>query len=230
MQRIWLCSILVFVAACPSQVEREREAAMADPDDPRVVRDGDDLYPKSALVKADEPLKQSPGTGRPDETNGVCRLFAPELPDPHCCDREFGFDADAVLKACGHKLYLGESVQGTCGYHFLARDDTAAWYRMTLAREATPQEAAQAQATFVRNKLRTPPIAVEPIPTIVGGYWMAHDNQRWAFLPGWDKVRRITWQEDVCDETKMVAALETIAAAKQPPAGAKRLGMVPKAR
>src|SRR5690606_25324703 len=90
---------------CPAKVPTPESEAQAgrspagvpitDEDDPRVVRDSDDLY-----VAEDAPrqttARPSLGSGKPDTSNGVCKLFAPKLPQPECCPQETGFDAEKI--------------------------------------------------------------------------------------------------------------------------------------
>jgi hypothetical protein len=115
--------------ACPAKVPTPRTEAQSGPSspegvpvvddsDPRVVRDGDDLY---ALGSAPRRPSEEPalGSGKPDTSNGVCKLFAPKLPEPECCPFETGFDAERIKQICGHELYMGESLQQSCGYFFL---------------------------------------------------------------------------------------------------------------
>lgn len=223
---------------CPSRVDREDPAEHAGPvtreDDPRVVRDSGDLYsvesPGAPL--ADESAAAAGlGTGKPDETNGVCRLYAPKLKNPVCCDQEYGFDAEQAKKLCGHDLYLGEHFRSSCGYYFMSPGESYTWIRASFIPQVADAKAAADEHDLVfQRRARRPEFHSEPIPGIQGAYWSSDKDLHWAFLPGWSKVRRITWRSDACDEKAIVELLKQIRDAKEPPAGAERLGLVPTAR
>ena len=235
----------VFVLAalscgCPNEIDpaslapkSTAKAAVVDETDPRVVRDGEDLYPAAAIERAEELAKPTPvaglGSGVPDETNGQCRLFAPKLPSPECCKAEYGFDAEAVREACGLELFLGESFQYSCGYYF-HRDGQPVWMRMGHLPDADPKAAADAHDMKMRTVTKNPTYASKPVPGVEGALWSSHENNRWAFLPGWTRARQLSWHKDTCSDEAVFAVIKQLVAAKEPAKNAKRLDLVPKAR
>lgn len=208
-------------------------------DDPRVINETGDFYaanpeadPARATPTAPPPAT-SPGTGRPDETNGKCRLYAPEMPDPGCCERQLGFDVDTVKRACGLKLYLGESFHATCGFYFLT-DATATgaaptWFRLSTVRGATPRESADEHDEYTRKLWRDPEFRSEPIPGLAGAYWSQKEDLHWAFLPGWSTVRQFTWQDGSCSDEGIRQILAALVAAPEIAAGTGRLALIPTA-
>lgn len=227
---------------CPSEVEhrlgdpKPQTPAVTDESDPRVVRDGDDLYPASTKERAeqkDRPDETPPGvgSGRSDESNGVCRLFAPKLPEPECCKGEYGFDAEKAEEACGLDLYLGESFHFTCGYYF-HRDAGHTWFRASFLPFDDVEEAVEAHDKKLQNLLRDEGFESTPVPGVPGAFWSRHDAKglNWAFLPGWQKVRQVAWEDDACSREGAAKVLQAMMAAKEPPPDAPRLALVPKAR
>jgi hypothetical protein len=235
---------LLFVAlatasGCPNEIDASSLAPKAaaksvDEQDPRVVRDGEDLYPAASIERAKETEKpETPtglGSGKPDESNGECRLFAPKLAAPECCKSEYGFDIDAVQKACGLDLFLGESFQYSCGYYFNEEGKSPQWMRMGLLPEKDPKVSASAHDKKLRDITKNPQYSSSPVPGVEGALWSGHDGNRWAFLPGWEHVRQLSWRDETCDEAGMIKVIEQLVAAKQPPKGARRQGLLPKAR
>lgn len=223
---------------CPSRVEHEDPAEHAGPvtreDDPRVVRDSGDLYSveaPSAPLEAESSAAAGLGTGKPDETNGVCRLYAPKLKNPVCCEQEYGFDAEQAKKLCGHDLYLGEHFRSSCGYYFMSPGKSYSWIRTSFMPEApTPKAAADQHDMVFQRRAKRPDFHSDPIPGLPGAYWSSDKDLHWAFLPGWSKVRRVTWSDDSCSEQAMLKLLEQIRDAKEPPKDADRLALVPTAR
>ena len=200
-------------------------------DDKRVVADSEDYYPADRGTPNQHLPPAAPGSGLPDDTNGKCRLFAPELPDPECCARELGFDVAAVKRACGLKLYLGESFHATCGYYFLpdvtAQGVEARWFRLSSAKGATPQEAAATHDEYTRKVSRDPDFTSVPVPGISGAYWSTQDDLHWAFLPGWSTVRQFTWQSDGCSEEGIREVLQQLITTPEVPAGSPRTSVIP---
>ncbi len=233
-----LIALLGPLTACPQTTQTEADAPNPDappsPADKRVVADTADYYAAEDAptpAPATVPPPSSPGTGRPDETNGKCRLFAPELPDPQCCERQLGFDVEVVKRACGLKLYLGESFHATCGYHFLP-DATrtgapATWFRLSTVAGASPREAAEAHDTYTRKLMKDPSFTSVPMPGVTGVYWSEQDDLNWAFLPGWSVVRQFTWQDGGCSEEGIREILEHLVDAPEVPSGAPRPSLVP---
>jgi hypothetical protein len=238
LRRGLLVGLAAFQLGCPSRVDREDPAEHAGPvtreDDPRVVRDSGDLYSveaPSAPLEAESNAAQGLGTGKPDETNGVCRLYAPKLKNPVCCTQEYGFDADAAKTTCGHDLYLGEHFRSSCGYYFMSPGKPYTWIRASyLPQATTAKQAADEHDLVFQRRGGKPDFHSEPIPGISGGYWSSDEDLHWAFLPGWSKVRRITWRDDACSEDGILELLKSIHVAKEPAEGAERLALVPKAR
>lgn len=226
---------LSLLAACPQASEpapdAPSDAAPPSPDDKRIVADTADYYVAENGVPNPTPEPAVPGRGKPDETNGVCRLYAPELPDPTCCERQLGFDVDTVKRACGLRLYLGESFHATCGYHFLpdatATGTPATWFRLSTVRGADAREAAESHDLYTRQLSRDPNFRSVPIPGIDGAYWSEQDDLHWAFLPGWSVVRQFTWQDGACSDEGIREILERLVDAPEIPAGTPRTSLIP---
>lgn len=203
-------------------------------DDPRVVVKNGELYTQKIVERAEE---RSPGdddqpglgSGRPDETNGVCRLYAPKLPHPQCCETELGFDVETVRAACGHDVYLGESFRQSCGYYF-HHDDGPRWFRLSKIAETSAKQAAEHHDLKLAEALGARYSPSTPVPGVEGAYWSRHEGYRWAFLPGWENVRQLSWEDVSCSDEGAVKVIQQIIAAKPAPAHAQRLGLVPKAR
>lgn len=200
------------------------------PDDPRVVAATGELYAARALeelaAKNPAPETPSPGTGRPDETNGVCRLFAPELPNPVCCEDTLGFDVRAAGEICGLPVYLGESFHHTCGFYFVREAGTPArWFRMSYVRGDSPRQAAEEHVMLLH---RTDPTAgTEPMPGVEGVWWVRQGEDRWAFLPGWQRVRILAWKSSACSDDKIADLVRQIVAAPEVVTGPRRNGLIP---
>jgi hypothetical protein len=232
--------ITAILLGCPTQVDVE--AARPKPaaptpieEDPRVVKDGEDLYAAEVIEKrqvAEEASKPSvgAGSGKPDESNGVCRLFAPELPRPECCEAEYGFDADELSQACGFELYLGESFQYSCGYYFHRTGTLPAWFRMSFITGENPQATADVHDQKLRRVAKDESLKSTPVPGVDGALWSTHDGLRWAFLPGWKRVRQLSWKQTECSDEAMAKVIAKIVAAEEPPAGTKRTSLVPERR
>lgn len=230
---------LALVLGCPAKVPTpEQEPTWASPsvgavatDDPRVVRDGDDLY---AADSAPRPLPDdpAPGSGRPDTSNGVCKLYAPKLADPQCCPFETGFDAERIKQICGHALYMGESLQQSCGYFFLHDTQGSAPVSLRGSKITSTEVSAAAADHDLRlgRITNNSEFASVPVPGVEGALWSGADGLHWAFLPGWSTVRMISWADDACPIDKMPEVLGVIAQAKQPPENAPRPDLVPIAR
>lgn len=232
MARLPLLVLPALLLACPQAQPSETPVGKAvgpGADDPRVVSDGTDLYPgKAPAPHTVEPSPSlgsaSPGTGRPDETNGKCRLFAPERQGPQCCVDPLGFDVAAVQSICGLEHYLGESFLNSCGFYFLPRaGQPLTWFRLSVVRGEGPRAIAEEQAAILR---RTDARAVaEPLPAVPGAYWVHDDEYRWAYLPGWEHVRLFTWKSTSCPEGKVDELLRAVAAL--PERGPRRSGLLP---
>ncbi len=229
---------LLTSSGCPAEVTPEAQQGSATQgaplteDDPRVVRDTDDLYPADSVPNP-APAPAPPGSGRPDISNGVCRLYAPKFPDPECCPVETGFDADVVRKLCGHDLYLGESLRHSCGYFFLPKIESGAppqAIRVSKVRSETASAAAEGHDERLQHRLRDPDFHSTPIPGVEGGMWSQADGIHWAFLPGWPSVRQVSWPDAACSDEAMEKVLLSIFEAKPPPTNAPRPGLVPVAR
>lgn len=237
----WLLLPLVPLSlGCPADTgnpygERKKKAPPpVSADDPRVaVKDGE-MYTQKTIERAEEKTRGKEdepglGSGRSDETNGECRLFAPKLPHPQCCKAELGFDVDTVKEACGHELYLGESFRFSCGYYFHS-DQGPRWMRLSKLPESDPAQAANHHDRKMQEALGEKYEGSSPVPGVPGALWSRHDQYRWAFIPGWDNVRQLSWQDTSCSDEGIAKVIAQIAQAKPAPEGARRLGMVPKAR
>jgi hypothetical protein len=198
-----------------------------------VVRDGDDLYAVPDAVAGEADPTQAgpaPGSGKPDETNGVCRLFAPKLPKPECCAAETGFDVETAKSACGHSIYLGESFQHSCGYYFHRDQGKPAWFRVAFVPGDNPKDAANSHDARMKRLTKNPQFESTPVPGVRGAYRSGHDGLNWAFLPGWPQVRLLSWRDTSCDDAGIKKLMAKIIGAKKPPKGARRPGLFPKAR
>ncbi|MBL9102026.1 MAG: hypothetical protein JNL82_13765 [Myxococcales bacterium] len=229
-----LLPLVLVLAACPQANPVDPAAGKVEAPpviDGRVVTVDGDLYPTKTGKTAVAPPPPSPGTGVTDETNGKCRLYAPELPDPTCCARELGFDVATVQAACGLKIYLGESFYGTCGYHFVpdavAGGAAARWFRMSLVAEPTAKEAAEAHDRRARK--RGAGVTAAPFPGVDGVYWSSQDELHWAFVPGWSSVRMFTWSDASCSPEGVARVLSQLVAAPEVAAGTPRTSLVPSA-
>lgn len=232
---------LGLLLGCPAKVPTPESEAQASgnpsgvpvtaEDDPRVVRDGEDLYAaEDAPTQAPPP--PAPGSGRPDTSNGECKLFAPKLPEPKCCPFETGFDAEQVRKLCGHALYMGESVQQSCGYHYLpdASGGVPVALRASKVNRESVADAVRSHDARMAKTFQRPDFASTPVPGVEGAMWSDHDGVHWAFLPGWKSVRLVSWTADACPIEKMPEVLQLMVEAKEPPPDAPRPGLIPIAR
>lgn len=236
-----MLAALGLTLGCPAKVPTpESEAqdsrtpegvAVTAEDDPRVVRDSDDLY-----AAEDAPTQPPParglGSGKPDTSNGECKLFAPELPEPKCCPFETGFDAERVRELCGHALYMGESVQQSCGYYYLP-EMTGGVAVALRASKVTRESVSEAVASHDKRIAKTFKLASfqsTPVPGVEGAMWSEHDGLHWAFLPGWKSVRLVSWTDDACPIEAMPEVLKLMVEAKEVPPHAPRPGLIPIAR
>jgi hypothetical protein len=204
---------------------------VVDDSDPRVVRDGEDLYAVESAPRTPSEDEPALGSGRPDTSNGVCKLFAPKLPEPECCPFETGFDADRIKQICGHELYMGESVQQSCGYFFLPsmQGSFPVSIRASMIDQENLAKAAADHDQRLAQLTKNPAFASTPVPGVEGAMWSTADGLHWAFVPGWKLVRLVSWADDACPIDKMPEVLALMAKAAEPPPGAPR-ELVPKAR
>jgi hypothetical protein len=227
---------------CPAEVQHAPRktaappppppAPMVDENDPRVVKDDEDLYAAQAVERRDpEPEGPAPGSGKPDESNGVCRLFAPQLEKPECCQHELGFDADTVQKSCGLDVYLGESFQASCGYFFHeAGDAEPRWFRMSVVDAAGPKEAVDAHVERLRVRQKAQDARAQKVPGVPGAWWTKHEGLAWAFIPGWSRVRQLAWRDTFCSDDAIASVIGRIAQAKEPGPTDRRMDLIPRAR
>lgn len=233
MPRLTLTAPLAaLLLACPQAQPRDDAPADAPPSpgpaDARVVADTGDLYPGKAPTPAPEASAPTPGSGRPDESNGTCRLYAPELRDPKCCDETLGFDVEAARTACGLPVYLGESYYNSCGFFFVREPGTPpSWLRLTTIHGDTPQKAAEEHVLVLGRS--HPGATYEPLPGVPGAFWVKQDEYRWAFLPGWKQVRLLSWKDTSCSQEGVAALAQTIVAAPESVTGPRRKGLLPAA-
>lgn len=241
-----LTGSLVFgLAGCPQEISSEeqraeaaREAKQIAAADDRIAADTSDLYavrpnrpptPSATRHDGDGP---KPGSGAPDESNGVCRLFAPEHPQPVCCDLDLGFDVDTVQQACGERLYMGESFHATCGYYFFKPPaGEMMYYRLSYALGKTVAEAAGEHDERLRVRMGAPAdFASTAVPGVPGALWSSHEDISWAFIPGWRRVRQLTWRDADCDREGVAKIIKQLAEAPPVPTEAGRGGKLPKMR
>ncbi len=221
---------------CPQNIDpshlQVRQAGVAAANDPNVIVVGDDLYPKhmaEKLLPQPEP-KKSPGTGKPDETNGTCRLYAPQQPDPICCPESLGFDAALVGSTCGLPTYLGESVsRGGCNYYFHGADEQIHQFRVRIEPGNTPAEAAADHDHNMRRVARNPAFASTPVPNMEGAVWSSFESFRWVFFGGWSRMRLLTWKDSACSDAHGLALVRAMMQALEPERGAPRPSLVPTA-
>ncbi|MFO7566296.1 MAG: hypothetical protein R6X02_26875 [Enhygromyxa sp.] len=236
-----LLVVLGCALGCPAKAPTPQSEAQAgrspagvpvtDADDPRVVRDSDDLYATEDAPRQ-PPSTPALGSGRPDTSNGVCKLFSPKLPEPECCPQETGFDAEKVKQLCGHALYMGESLQQSCGYYYLPEPDGGIPVALRASRLnlESVSEAAAAHDERLAHTLRLPKFESTPVPGVEGALWSEHDGVHWAFVPGWSSVRLVSWTDDACPIEAMPAVLKLMIEAKEVPPEAPRPGLLPIAR
>ena len=189
--------------------------------------------PKSRPALADPRVEddtRAPGSGEPDEQNGVCRLFAPELRQPRCCERETGFDASLVQRACALPTYLGESFQHSCGYFYNHEGAGTAMFRVAFVPGATVAEAAKSHDRQLRKASRDPNFASRPMAEIPEVLWSTYRDWGWAFIPGWSAIRQFTWQRSHCNDEGVRTIIRSLLSAKQPAQGTPRQGLIPIAR
>lgn len=224
---------------CPAEVKDTEPAppprpkVEVDESDPRVVKVDDDLYAADALPPETDTGKAK-GSGKPDESNGYCRLYAPKLPEPHCCLTEYGFDAKATGETCGKPLYLGESFQRSCGYYFHdAQTGLPSWFRTTFVEGASPKEAAETEAARLEQRHNTS-IEVKPIAGTPDAYTLEYSGIAYAFMsgdPAWPNLRRLAWRKgESCSDEGIEKVVAQMATAKAPPKGAQRPGLIPAGR
>ncbi|MBK8266311.1 MAG: hypothetical protein IPK80_33915 [Nannocystis sp.] len=232
-----LVSSILIATGCPQQVAPAAKEVSAAPvvgaEDARVVADSSgDLY-AATPTNPKESAKDTPGpgSGAPDETNGVCRLYAPKLPRPECCPRDFGLDVALVQRACGHALYLGESLHASCGFFFSGEDTTTTkpkWLRLSVALESTVAKAAAAHDERIGLRVAMDPsFRSTPVPGVEGAMWSRHEELRWALIPGWSQVRLLTWNAQSCSEEGIVEVIQHLAAAPEVPSDAPRSSLIP---
>lgn len=237
---LWPVPILALLLGCPSPTGNPYGEKKTQPqprvgaEDPRVATKDGELYTQKTIERAEERSQGSAdeaglGSGRPDETNGECRLFAPKLPHPQCCAGELGFDVETVRAACSYDVYLGESHRGSCGYYF-QHDDGPRWFRLSKLPEESAKQAADHHDRKMAESLGDKYKPSTPVPGIEGAYWSRYDKYRWAFLPGWDEPRQLSWEDVSCSDEGIIQVMTQIVAAKPAPERADRLGLVPKAR
>lgn len=230
-----------FSLGCPAKVPTPESEAQAGKhpagvpvtaeDDPRVVRDSEDLYAAEDAPNQPRPAPAL-GSGKPDTSNGECKLFSPKLPEPKCCPFETGFDAEQVRKLCGHALYMGESLQQSCGYYYLP-DESGGIPVALRASKITSESVAEAVASHDARMAKTfkkPDFKSTPVPGVEGAMWSEQDDVHWAFVPGWGSVRLVSWTSDACPIEAMPEVLKIMANAKEVPPHAPRPGLIPVAR
>jgi hypothetical protein len=227
--------VLVVLTACPANPPALADQAPVKaeplPDDPRVVQVGEDLYRKKTSPVRD-PAAANRGSGVPDETNGECRLFAPGYPNPECCPKETGFDAEAAQRICGHELYLGESIRRSCGYFFMhaSAGGTPLFFRVSTLLATDPKQARDEHLSQIRRTYRDSTIEQVAIKGVDDGYRSSANGLNWAHLPGWTQVRLVSWEDDACELEAVDELLAIIAHSPEPPAGSPRIGILPRAR
>lgn len=233
--------VVASLLGCPTETgnpyaAKPKAKPQVGADDPRVVEKDGELYPQKTIERAEQRTRGGKdqaalGSGRPDETNGLCRLYSPELPDPECCKADLGFDMKTAQQACGLHVYLGESHRYSCGYYFATEDgNDRRWFRLGKLPESSAKAAADHHDRKMKEALGDKYALSSPVPGVEGAYWSRHDQFRWAFLPGWDNARQLSWEADSCSDEGIAKVIGQIVAAKPTPPGEKRLALVPTAR
>jgi len=234
-----LSACALALPGCPAEVKDTQAAPLrkstpqVDESDPRVVKIDDDLYASRAVPE--QPAEgEAKGSGKPDESNGYCRLYAPKLPEPHCCRTEYGFDAEAASGACGNPLYLGESFLRSCGYYFHdAEAGEPVWFRTSFVEAESPKAAAEAEAKRLQLRFGKP-VEFRALKAVPDAYTLEFEGIGYAWVsgdPGWPNLRRLSWEVgSTCSEEGIEQVVGQMATAKPPPQGAQRLGLVPEAR
>jgi len=112
---------------------------------------------------------------------------------------------------------------------FVQPDGTEAWLRLSYRPEATAAEAAASQLALVKRGNPATTATPTPVPGVPGAMWLADGRYRWAYLPGWSKLRQLSWSESTCPagEAAMFEVLRQVATAPPPPPGVRRRGMIP---
>ena len=177
---------------------------------------------KSTSVESAESEQPSPpqprlGVGKPDETNGECRLFAKEFKEPTCCPRTYGLGAKEVQEICSGVALLGEHLREGCGYYFLEdASGQVQWLRVSFIAETFPaKEAISMRDAYLKKRTRDPDFASTPIPGVEGGAYNVVNEIGWALLPGWARLRQAGWSEGFCGD-QLPKLLECIATAPEP--------------
>ena len=252
MRATWTCAVVIGISllgACRSDQtasETAKGSVVSDAhrmpetpeDDPRVVKVGDRLYAKSnpSLPPQAEPQpKPTLGSGIPDESNGECRLYAPEYPEPTCCPIQYGFDAEWTRELCGAATYLGESFRDSCGYFFVTdlQDPQPVGPRMSFVSALDPKTAATDHAEVLRYRHQDESIREQPVPSVEGAYWVLTEKYGWAYIPGWKKVRRLSWARSFCGSNedaglrRITRLIERLAAVSEIPIDAPRTSLIP---
>ncbi len=239
-----LLPALVLLMACPvsnpagGSIEIVSKNEALGTEDPRVEKRGTDLYAVGNAPDLDPKQRQAsdgnhaPGSGRPDETNGVCRLFSPQLPEPSCCPGETGFDLEDARDACGFQIYLGESLYGSCGYYFAGKTEQPISIRVQPLGAVSVVDAAGAHDRQLSRALKDENFKSTSIPGVKGGLWSraTAEGFNWAFIPGWKGARQVSWTDRDCERAKMPALLEAMVRAKQPHTEDERNAFLPTRR
>ena len=129
----------------------------------------------------------------------------------------------------GGRLDLGVGVGGEFPPEFEA-SGVPVWFRTAQVASESVEAAARAHDLKLREVAKNPAFASKPVPGVPGALWSEHDGLHWAFLPGWPRVREVSWRDESCSDEGVVKVLAQLAAATPPPPGARRLGLLPKAR
>jgi hypothetical protein len=101
---------------------------------------------------------------------------------------------------------------------------------MSFVPSATPEEAAEVHDTKLRSLRGDAMNPSRPVPGVEGAMWSHNGAHRWAFLPGWSKVRQLAWRQESCSDEGAIALIKQLMAAKEPQPDDQRLALIPKAR
>ena len=223
---------LLAMTGCPSSVETGTGSSRAQPDesDPRVIRDEHgNLYAADAknAPKPDEAAADALGFRRPDESNGVCRLYSPRYPTPECCASEFGLDAEAVARICGYDIYQGEHQRNYCGYYFRKGDKDVPFRAKFLSHLPDAKAAAEDHDRFIRVRFKQEGFASTPVTGVPGAFTSNHEGTHWLHVDGWKHTREFLFKDGFCDG-HLPEIAKMLREAPEPPEGAERTHLVPK--
>ena len=91
-------------------------------------------------------------------------------------------------------------------------------------------KAAAAHDRKMKRVSKNPDFKTTAVPGVRGAYWSDFEGLHWAFLPGWPRVRLLSWRDTSCPGEGIKKLMSKIIKAKKPTKGTPRPGLIPKAR